>query len=515
MAVITGIGLVASAITLKAAPHVMFYIISLFGFMQSQALIGMTSVPLPPIVDSWTQNFQWSMGIIRAGFIESFCTWYQRATGGTPSTVFADSSTTSVHVLKRRYYGSLLYGPVSGGLFRRDDAATPKPDIVVRGIERVAFRAGIEMTNIFLTGLVFFVVFVAIVVLAALLKTAYKFFIRSKGTKHHPFKNLRDGWRPTAKTIMFRVTLIGYPQVCTLCLWEITQRDSIAEVLLAIVMLLTMTITLGSGLYKVIRPPTRGDLTFGLSSSSNEWEILSAQYKPAAHCFAAIGIAYIFLRCAFIGLSQAAPVVQTLALLILQTATLIAVCIYRPWPDRRANILNISITVLSSLNAILLLFFVDILNQPSLVTGIMGVAFFVYNALSTFILLLTVLIAAAVALFSKPTDPYVPLPDPNTSPPHSHSTTELNPLSPHGAVQSPLYKTSKVKHREFPSPKRNRTSMGHGPSGQFLAPYALHARSSLVDLSVPLLPSDALSREASPSRYADSGGRSRSVSPFR
>lgn len=62
-AIISGLGLAASAITSglghsNTAAHVAANALSLFGFMQSQAMIGMTSVAMPPIVESWTQNFQ-------------------------------------------------------------------------------------------------------------------------------------------------------------------------------------------------------------------------------------------------------------------------------------------------------------------------------------------------------------------------------------------------------------------------------------------------------------------------
>ncbi|KAK5239848.1 putative flavin carrier protein 3, partial [Cryomyces antarcticus] len=99
-AVIAGLALLASAITSglghsNTAAHVAANALSLFGYFQSQAIIGMAAVPVPPIVASWTQNFQWSMGIIRIGFLQDICTWYQRATGGTPSSVLSNLRTTS------------------------------------------------------------------------------------------------------------------------------------------------------------------------------------------------------------------------------------------------------------------------------------------------------------------------------------------------------------------------------------------------------------------------------------
>ena len=106
VAIIAGLGLVASAVTSglghsNTAAHVAANAVSLFGFFQSQALVGMTAVEMPPIVQSWTQNFQWSMGIIRIGFMQTVCTWYQRATGGVPSNYLSNLAYQSVTVQKR------------------------------------------------------------------------------------------------------------------------------------------------------------------------------------------------------------------------------------------------------------------------------------------------------------------------------------------------------------------------------------------------------------------------------
>ena len=529
---ISGIGLVASTITFSSALEVIFYIISLFSFMQSQALIGMTSVHMPPIVASWTQNFQWSMGIIHVGFVERFCTWYQRATGGTPSAILSDLSTASIQVVKKRFYSPLRYGPWLGTpiherLSRRDGGNEPlKPGIVVRGIERVAFRAGSEVTNIFLTGLVFFAVFVIIVMMVSLLIASYELIVRSRKTRFQTFKDFKES-KPLTKSIMLRVLVIGYAQMCTLSLWELTQRDSAAEVVLAICILLTLTIPIGFGLYKVmlvirvVRQTAEVNSTYGLKSRSEEWEFLCVQYKPKAYFFAVLSFVFVLTRSAFVGLGQSAPVVQAIALVILQSIMLIAVAIYRPWIDRRANIFNISITVVSFVNAVFLIFFVDIFNQPSIMTGIMGVVFFVYNAIFTLIFLIIATVAAARAIFSKkqsPKNPYQPIQESHSSVTLSQTrnpTTEMNSLIGTAEnVQGPLYKSTQVG-----TGNRGRPGMKDPP--QYISPYTLNAPSSLVDLSVPLLPSDALSRQGSasrqcsPSSFNDRWARQRSVSPLR
>ncbi|KAJ8609855.1 hypothetical protein MRB53_038894 [Persea americana] len=92
-AIIAGAGLIAAGITsglgnTNTAAHVAANAVSLFGVFQAQAIIGMTAVSMPPIVQSWTQNFQWSMGIIRVSFLQRLATWYQRATGAHQPHIF-------------------------------------------------------------------------------------------------------------------------------------------------------------------------------------------------------------------------------------------------------------------------------------------------------------------------------------------------------------------------------------------------------------------------------------------
>ena len=219
-AIIAGLGLIASAVTSglghsNTAAHVAANALSLFGFFQAQAMIGMTAVELPPIVQSWTQNFQWSMGIIRVGFLQSICTWYQRSTGGTPTTYLTTLATSSVEVQKRS-----LGLPSLGPLVRRglnivrratDSSTTAGKVVIVRGIDRVGFRAGIEQTNIFLTGLIFFLIFCFFVaILVALFKAYCEIAVKSGWMKSDKFTDFRNGWKIVLKGILFRLVRLTH-----------------------------------------------------------------------------------------------------------------------------------------------------------------------------------------------------------------------------------------------------------------------------------------------------------------
>jgi hypothetical protein len=213
-AVIAGMGLLASAVTSglghsNTAAHVAANALSLFGFFQAQAMIGMTGVTMPPIVQSWTQNFQWSIGIIRVGFLQTIATWYQRATGGQPSSLLSTLATTSVEVQKRSLeVVHKLFMRAHDSLIKRsnDDVAETTKLIVVKGIERVGFRANIEVTNIFMTGLVFFLIFIVLVAICVSLFKAYcEGAVKWGWMSNDKFQDFRNGWRVVLKGILFRM----------------------------------------------------------------------------------------------------------------------------------------------------------------------------------------------------------------------------------------------------------------------------------------------------------------------
>jgi hypothetical protein len=217
-AIIAGVGLTISAITSglghsNTAAHVAANALSLFGFFQAQAIIGMTAVELPPIVQSWTQNFQWSMGIIRIGFLQSICTWYQRSTGGTPKTYLSTLATSSVEVEKRSF-GKLVRRGLDIVRRATDSSTTAGKVVIVRGIDRVGFRADIEQTNIFLNGLIFFLIFCFFVaILVALLKGYCEMAVKAGWMKSDEFTDFRNGWKIVLKGILFRLVCLTHFEI--------------------------------------------------------------------------------------------------------------------------------------------------------------------------------------------------------------------------------------------------------------------------------------------------------------
>jgi Transient receptor potential (TRP) ion channel/ML-like domain len=400
-AVIAGLGLIASALSSglghsNTAAHVAANALSLFGYFQAQAMIGMTSVKLPPIVQSWTMNFNWSMGIIKVHFMQRLFTWFQQSTGGTPSTVLSELSTTSVVVQKRsvEVVHKLLMRAYYQSITPRSNANSAVNEVnkvvIVQGIKRVAFKSGIEYTNLFMTGLSFLIIFFIMVALGV---AAFKGFceaaVKFRLMKSEKFLDFRENWKTVLKGIMYRLVsilvpghlqrhfadrfqkvIIGYPQMAVLCLWELTVIDSPAEVVLALFFFLSMTGILSWACYKVYliakssMHKNPAITLFSDNETVNRWGFLYVQFKASAYYFIGPLLIYILLKAMFISFGQKSGTLQAIALVLIELVALVAVSYYRPWMDKRTNLFNISICSINFLNVIFLLVFSNVFNQP-------------------------------------------------------------------------------------------------------------------------------------------------------
>jgi len=404
-ALVVGLALVTSAALstighYNAASHVAASALSLVGYYQSQALVGMIEVPLPPVARAWTQDFQWSLGVLNVGFLQTIFTWYLRSTGGTPSHVLNSVGTVSVEIQKRAL-----------SVFKRDEIATGYGAYVISGPDRVAFIEDMDATNVFLTGIVtYVVVMVFCCILVALAKFIMDGMAKARIIKHDRFIDFRTSWLPTLKGILYRITLIGFPAICFLCLVEFKRRDSPALVVLAVAFLLGTIATLAYAAYTVIIIARRSIVLhknpayslFAEDSALNRWGFLYIQFRASAYYFVAIMLAYMFVKSLVIAV--ASGVGLAIALMIVEAAALIGASVMRPWMDKKMNSFNIAIAVVNFFNTICILFYTQVFGQPAIVTSVAGVVFWVVNAVFTTVLLLMIIISTLFVLFRENPD---------------------------------------------------------------------------------------------------------------
>lgn len=532
-AIIAGVGLISAAVVsgmghTNAAAHLAANTLSLFGYFQAQAIVGLTGVRMPPIVKAWTQNFMWSMGIIRVGWMQDVFTWYQRSTGGEPATLFHSLRRASVEVAKRSVKRSLDFTSPTAGIFKRTVHALAKRanieldngSFIVYGIQRVAFRARIETTNLFITGLTFFCLIVVFTMLfVAAFKGICELCVNQKWIKNDRFLDFRNGWLTVLKGILFRLTLIGFPQMTILCLWEFTQVDSPAMVVLAVFFFFGMLATLSWASFKVIRIARRSVamhrnpayILFSDPQALNKWGFLYVQFRASAYYFIVPILIYTLIKGMFIAFGQHVGIVQAIALIVIEAAALIAASVMRPWMDKSTNSFNIAIYVINFLNAIFLLIFTNVFGAPGLVSGIVGVVLFILNAAFSLILLLMIIISSAVIWWRKnPDAKYQFMADDRVSFMKSqtqlNTTTELDALAATARGDKAGYKSQldlDDDNESISSESMRRRADGY--SGMPRSPHGAPPRSP-VDPSVPMFPAPDSRGPYSPSL--------RSQSPF-
>jgi hypothetical protein len=304
-------------------------------------------------------------------------------------------------------------GHAAGALAKRANIQTEDGTYIVYGIQRVAFKSRIETTNLFMTGLTFFCIFVVITCLAiAAFKGVCELCVRQKWMAPDKFLEFRNGWMTVLKGILFRLTLIGFPQMVILCLWEFTQQDSPAEVVLAVFFLLGMTFTLAWGASKVIRIARRSVamhrnpayILFSDPQALNKWGFLYVQFRASAYYFIVPVLVYTVVKAMFVALAQKNDVAQAVGFIIIEVGFLIAASVLRPWMDKPTNSFNIAIAAINFINAIFLLIFSNVFGLPKIVVGVVGVVLFVLNAAFALILLLMLIVSTALVFFRKNPD---------------------------------------------------------------------------------------------------------------
>ncbi|KAE8423388.1 hypothetical protein BDV36DRAFT_290523 [Aspergillus pseudocaelatus] len=309
------------------AAEVSFRTLLFLSFMQSQAIAGMSSVSFPPIVQSWTSMFQWTMGIVKEATLQPFCTWYQRATGGTPSTLVGETE-QSVYMAKRSLAGL-------GSLVTRSiDTTKGGTEQTVRGIERVGYRANIERTNIFMTGYSFFYFVTILTILIILLLGLGLPFMPKRVNNPKRIVEAKIGCKALLRGSIYRIASLGYPQMCVICAWELIERYSAAEIVLAITMWLTVTTALAFATFKVIQHAWtyRSMSKLVLDSTClTQWGFWYTNYRTEAYYFSNVLLIYTIFKGAVTGFSPSNPIVQSILLLILETTMLVATCIIKPF----------------------------------------------------------------------------------------------------------------------------------------------------------------------------------------
>lgn len=458
IAAISGLGLITSGVVSvighsSTAAHIASNSMSLFVYFQSVAITSMLAVAkAPPIAAAWAQNFMWSLGIINVGFVQDIANWYLQATGGTPTSILPNTQiSVSVQKVRRAFQAvanaiTMPLGPVlqkrvsialdsswlhsdsyNTTLYTTDErvALLGTKVLILRGIQRVAYMARIEITNLFMTAMMFLIFFgFVLIVTMMFFKALIEICVRSNIMHEGKFNEYRQHWPLIIKGALYRLLLVALPQIVVFCFWEFTVHDSVAIVIIAVFFLLMAFILLGTAAFRVIRNgrlsvrehKNPAYLLYGDNNFLNKFGFIYVQYRADCYWFVGVSLIYIVLKTMFVAVLQKHGKVQSFIVFILELAHCIAVCWLRPFMDKRTNIFNITISVINTLNALFFVFFSYLFMQPEVVASVMAVVFFVLNAIfALFLLIFTIVTCVLALLYKNPDARYQPMRDDRVS----------------------------------------------------------------------------------------------------
>ncbi len=467
IAAVSGLGVITSGVVSvighsNTAAHIASNSMSLFVYFQSLAITAMMAVArVPPLAAAWAQNFMWSMGIVRVGFVQDIANWYVQSTGGTSTDIlkssylsisvqkfakkFVKRSSTYImdsffenlpeivsHLTKR---ANIMLDSDSFGysdsldpdLYSTDEKASDLAGkiLVLRGIQRVAYLAGIEITDLFMTGIqfLFFFIFVMVVCLM-LFKAVIEILIRSKVMNEGKFNEYRQQWGFIIKGTLYRLLVLALPQISLLCIWEFTSRDSAGTVVVAVFLLAVTVILLLQASIRVWimgRKSVRqfnnpAYLLFGDGKFLNRFGFLYVQFRADKYWFILFSLTYIFLKSLFVAVLQEHGRPQSVIVWVIELIHMVVVIWIRPFMDKRTNAFNITISVINFINALFFMFFSMVFNQPNVVSSVMAVVYFVLNAVfALFLLLFTIITCVLALLYKNPDTRYQPMKDDRVS----------------------------------------------------------------------------------------------------
>ncbi|EDK39375.2 hypothetical protein PGUG_03473 [Meyerozyma guilliermondii ATCC 6260] len=464
IAAVSGLGLITSGVVSvighsNTAAHIASNSMSLFVYFQSLAITSMMAVAkVPPIAAAWAQNFQWSLGLIRVGFVQNIANWYVQATGGT-STDIIRASHLSISVQKKmkrsidylnqlvektKYNNQMILFDKRDGItldsdnFGLSDNLDPKlyttdekdPDLssrilVLRGVQRVAYLAKIEITELFMTGIMFTIFFGFVMVVCLMLfKAVIEICIRSKIMNEGKFNEYRQQWSFIIKGALYRLLLVAFPQIAVLCLWEFYEHDSAGTIIVAVFMLAVSLVLLCSatirvailGRQSVKQFKNPAYLLFGDGEFLNKFGFIYVQYRADCYYFIGFTLIYVFLKSLFVAVLQTHGKVQSLIVFVIELVYMVLVCVFRPFMDKRTNAFNITIAVINTINALFFVFFSYVFKQPQIVASVMAIVYFIMNAVfALFLLLFTIITCVLALLYKNPDTRYQPMKDDRVS----------------------------------------------------------------------------------------------------
>lgn len=476
-AILGGIGFLVSALLVFLGTSVDSHNISavttlMLVYFQSVAFVGMTAVErVPPIATAWCENIAWSVGLVYTAFLQKIFRWYVQSTGGDPATYkIYPTVPVLVQKLRKRAVEGLasppsrsfeylrnmrtdFFTPEGGAIGvaselvrRRTDSSSADAYVrssgnllVYRGIERMAFKLGIEVTSAVLTSYsIFIFICVCVFLIFSITWLLLRLITRDERCNQEQLVEKQENMSadglvisdnisttftsyegPLSRSIYFfyllpsllkgtllKLWYVAFGPVMLFSMWEWTHNDSAAVIVVSVSMFLVCLAILASNVWRVFTIARKSKLETGTPAYLlyadpkvlQKYGYLYSMFDVKYFFFGLIYMAHSFLKACFLAFGQNSGKTQGLALFIIELTMFITVAHLKPFLSKAVNGIIITSHVVMTINALFFLFFSNLMTQPLIVNGVMGVVFFVLNAAFSLVLLLYIIIYSTLCI---------------------------------------------------------------------------------------------------------------------
>lgn len=428
IACISGFGLVVSSFVSilghsTTASHIASNAASLFIYFQNLAIMAMMGVDrVPPIAAAWAQNFMWSLGIVDVKFMQDMIFWYVQSTGGEVSSVLSNKDIISISVQKVKKLFKRAITAVSANsddfstdtnLYYTDEFNLSSKTLVLRGIQRVAYLANIEISNLFMTAIIFFLFIGFILIfLISIFRGICEILIKSGSIKENRFTFFRSNWNLVIKGSIYRYIDITFSTIIILCLWEFTQNNSkgcmafavIIFIVVFILMIFATTKIMIEGIKSITEHGNPAYFLFGNEKFYFKFGFLYSQYLAKRYYWVSFHLFYLWIRALLIAVLQESGKVCACLIFAIEIIHSAVIIYFRPYLDKRTNIFNIFIAIINLVNSVFFMFYSNVFKQPPVVSSVAAVVYFVLNAIFALILLIFTIVTCTIALIHKNPD---------------------------------------------------------------------------------------------------------------
>ncbi|KAJ4148404.1 hypothetical protein LMH87_002876 [Akanthomyces muscarius] len=377
------------------------------GWFQGMAMNGMLSVSYPPVYQSFTKNFAFSVGLVPWSGMLSAIDSLRASTGGnlTDDNVEyianATAGQTGVLHFKRAVsaVAAIALRDIETSVNGTENApAGTTAQQTVQGIEAYARKVSVPKSDVFMTALLVVAIVIASIVLGMVLLKVILEAWAIWGTFPESLKGFRKHyWGSIARTITNLILLL-YGIWVLYCIFQFSRADSswLAKTLAGVTLAL-FTGILAFFTWKIYSTVQKlkaaeGDAA-GLYENKELWTKYSLFYDAYRKNYWWLfipAIIYMFAKGACIAAGDGHGMQQTIAQLVIEGCMLVLLIWSRPYERRAGNILNIVIQTIRVLSVGCILIFVEELGVAQTTKTVTGVVLIVVQSALTGVLAILV-----------------------------------------------------------------------------------------------------------------------------